>query len=381
MRLGKWLMLVMMALVLLAMGALDVQAANTFKVGVILPLSGQLSVDGMNEAYGVKMAAEDINAQGGIKVGSGTYKVELIVYDDQAIPKESAAAMEKLVSRDAVKMVIGPFTSSACLAVMPIAAREKVVMSSPNASSAKLTQVGNKWFFRGGTTITNGLQMVVDYIQQLGIKSLVYVAANDEWGRNSVAQYKAAHDKNGTNVLAQEYFDQGTTDFYPVLTNIKGLKSEGILAIMETKVYTIFLRQAKEVCPEIKLLDSGGVMPFTFVKLVPPSVSEGVYCFSLGPPLDYPEVAPLVKRFRDKYNSDPSSYFLSAYDVMMVFRDAVQRAGTVNDGEKIREAMTKTDYQGLMGRYNFDKNNDSSLGFWGVGYYKDGKVILRKWKQ
>jgi len=377
---GKLLIVAMMVGVLLSLGAPDVQADKTFKIGVIMPLSGQLSVDGANEANGAKMAAEDINAQGGIKVGGENYKVELIVYDDQAIPKESAAAMEKLATRDGVKMVIGPFTSSACLASMPIAAREKIVMSSPNASSEKLTEVGNKWFFRGGMTIKNGMSTQISFIKKLGMNPISYIAANDEWGRNSVAQFKEWHDKNNTKVISVDYFDHGTTDFYSVLTNIKGKNPKGILAMMETKVFAVFLRQAKEICPEIKIIDTAGVMPFVFVKLVPPSISEGVYCYTLGPPLDDKSVVHLVKRFRDKYSADPSSYFFSGYDVMMMFADAVKRAGTVDDRDKIREAMTKTDYHGIMGRYNFDAKNNNSLSLWGVGQYRGGKVHVWKYK-
>jgi len=375
MRTGKCLMVAIAALLLMICGVLDVHAVKTVKIGVIMPLTGQLSLDGTHEANGVKMAVEDINAKGGIKIGNETYNVELLVYDDQGIPKESVASMEKLVTRDGVKMVIGAYTSSSTLAVMPIAQREKVVICSPNSAAEKLTQVGNKWFFRGGVTSPGAVRSITSLIQSLGIKKIVHLAINDDYGRNNTALNKAAEEKIGVQVLAQEYYDHGTTDFYSVLTKIKGLKPEAIFNVMETKAASIYVRQAKEICPEIKLVDAGGVDPYMLLKLTPDALDKW-HIVSRGPALENPKVAPIVKRYRDKYKMDPMSYVFSGYDVMMMFRNALEKAGTATDTEKIQEAMAKTNYQGLMGHYYFDKNNENSLDVW-VGDYKGGKVNLR----
>jgi len=374
MRVGKYLTTILMAAALLMLSGLDLQAAKTVKIGVIMPLSGQLSLDGTHEANGVKMAVEDINAQGGIKVGGEAYKIELLVYDDQGIPKESVAAMEKLVTRDGVKMVIGAYTSSSTLAVMPIAQREKVVICSPNSAAEKLTQVGNKWFFRGGVTSPGAVRTITAFIKSLGIKSVVHLAINDDYGRNTAALNKAAQEKIGVKVLAQEYYDHGTTDFYSVLTKIKGMKPEAIFQVMETKAASIYVRQTKEIVPELPLVDAGGVDPYMLLKLTPDAVAKW-QIVSRGPALDNPKVLPVVKRYREKYNMDPMSYVFSGYDVMSIFRIAMEKAGTVTDTEKIREAMTKTNYQGMMGHYYFDKNNENSLDVW-VGSYKGGKVNL-----
>jgi len=374
MRTGRWLLGLIMAGLLLAMGAADAQAAKTVKIGVIMPLTGQLSLDGSHEANGVKLAVEAINAQGGIKVDKEMYKIELLVYDDQGVPKESVAAMEKLVTRDGVKMVIGAYTSSSTFAVMPIAQREKVILCSPNSAAEKLTQVGNKWFFRGGVTVPGAVRTITGYIEQLGIKSIAHLGVNDDWGRNTSNMNKAAEEKIGIKVLAQEYYEHGTSDFYSVLTKIKGLKPEAIFSIMETKAASIFVRQAKEICPEIKIVDAGGVDPFQLLKLAPDAV-EKFAIVSRGPTLDHPKTAPIVKRYREKYNMDPMSYAFSGYDVMMIYRNAMESAGTVKDTEKIQEAMTKTNYEGIMGYYSYDKNNENTLDVW-VGEYKGGKVNL-----
>jgi len=145
---------------------------------------------------------------------------------------------------------------------------------------------------------------------------------------------------------------------------------------METKACSIYLRQAKEVVPEIKLVDAGGADPYMLMKLAPDAL-DNFHPVTRGPGLDDPIVAPIVKRYREKYNMDPMSYVFSGYDVMMLYKGAMERAGSVTDTAKIREEMTKTNYHGLIGHYYYDKNNESNLvGF--VGSFKNGKLKL--WK-
>jgi len=379
MKLEKLLTVLFLTALFFAMNVLDAQAAKTLKIGVVMPLSGQLSLDGTHEANGVKLAVEDINARGGFKVSGETYKIELLVYDDQGVPKESVAAMEKLVTRDGVKMVVGAYTSSSTFAIMPIAQREKVILCSPNSAAAKLTQVGNKWFFRGGVTTPGSLKTITQWVQKLGFQTMAHVAINDDWGRGVASMSKEAQEKVGIKVLTQELYDHGTSDFYSILTKIKGLKPNAIGTGMETKALSILARQAREVCPEIPIIDIGvGADPYQMIRLAPEAVTH-MHISSRGPGLDDPKIAPLVKRYRAKYNVDPMSYVLSGYDVMMIYKNAMERAGTVSDTEKIREAMTKTDYHGLIGHYYFDKNNENSLGVW-IGDYKGGKVNLYPFK-
>jgi len=358
---------------LLIMGIPDAQAATkTFKVGVVMPLSGQLSADGIISANGVKLAAEELNAKGGVKVGGEIYKIEVLTYDDQGTPKESVAAMEKLSTRDQVKMVIGSFTSSSTFAMLPIAAREKVVLCSPVSAADKLTQVGNKWFFRGGPSNLRAPQSVPIYLKELGIKTSALLCVNDDYGRNICATQKVLQEKYGIKVLSQDYFDHGTTDFYSVLTKMKGLKPDAIVGALETKANSIFSRQAREIAPEIKLFEVGGSDPSQILKLIP-EVTPNMYFISRGPGMDYPKGLPLVKRYRERFKAEPSVFLYSGYDVMMVFAKALERAGTVTDSEKIHEAMTKTNYDGIMGHYDFDETNENNLSLW-KGDYKGGKV-------
>jgi branched-chain amino acid transport system substrate-binding protein len=282
--------------------------------------------------------------------------------------------MEKLVSRDKVKMVVGAYTSSSTFAIMPIAEKEKVILCSGNSAAEKLTEVGNKWFFRGGPTSANAVGSMTKYVKKLGFKSIAHVAINDDWGRNTAAINKEHQEKIGVKIVTQEFYEHGTSDFYSILTKIKGLKPEAIFMITETKACSILIRQAREVCPEIKLLEGGGSDPYLLLKLSP-QAAEGMYCANRGPALDNPKIAPFVTRYRDKYKGDPMSYVWSGYDVLMMFVQALERAGTVTDTEKIREAMTKTNYQGLMGHYFFNEKNNNSLDIW-IGEIKGGKVHL-----
>src|ERR1700732_803740 len=118
--------------------------AQTIKIGVNEPLTGPFAASGTHVVNGAKIAAEEINAKGGI-LGK---KIELVIEDNKSNPTEAAAVAEKLITRDKVPVMMGAWGSSLTLAVMPKLMEYETPMVVETSSSSKITTSGNPYIFR-----------------------------------------------------------------------------------------------------------------------------------------------------------------------------------------------------------------------------------------
>src|SRR3954464_6688475 len=126
---------------LIGMLAARPEAQQTIKVGVIQPLTGAFAASGTYVANGAKIAADEINANGGV-LGR---KIELVIEDNKSNPTEAASVAEKLIVRDKVPVLMGAWGSSFTLAVMPKLREYKVPMLVETSSSGKITTSGNPY--------------------------------------------------------------------------------------------------------------------------------------------------------------------------------------------------------------------------------------------
>src|SRR5437660_12085781 len=118
--------------------------AQTIKIGVNEPLTGAFAASGTYVVNGAKIAADEINAKGGI-LGK---KLELVIEDNKSNPTEAAAVAEKLIVRDKVPVMMGAWGSGFTVAIMPTLMEHKVPMLVETSSAGKITTSGNPYIFR-----------------------------------------------------------------------------------------------------------------------------------------------------------------------------------------------------------------------------------------
>ncbi len=121
------------------LGLGSAQAQDTIKIGVTQPLTGAVAAAGNYVVQGAKVAVEQINASGGV-LGK---KIELVIEDNKSNPTEAVATVEKLIVKDKVPVILGAWSSTFTLAVMPKLEEYKVPMVVETSSSGKITTAGN----------------------------------------------------------------------------------------------------------------------------------------------------------------------------------------------------------------------------------------------
>lgn len=353
MKLSKSLPLSLIGLGLLAVGA---QAQETVKIGLIQPLTGSVAYNGTTDVNGSKLALDEINAKGGV-LGK---KLELVIEDGQCKPANSVNAAEKLIQRDKVAALSGAFCSSATLAVMPVAANYKIPLVTGVSSSAELTEKGNRWFFRATETdalLAKSFAKIL--FDQLKLRKVAYIGVNDDWGRGGVAEFEKQMTALGATTVMKEYFEHGTSDFYTILTKLKASGADGAFVAAETQDGSIFVKQKAEFGLQLKVFGVGSWATADFMKLTGAS-SEGIYAaVPYASTMDTPKNKAFVEAYTARYKEAPGKYSAAGYNAINILAAAINRAGST-DAEKIREALTKTDYEGPNGKFKFDAKGQAS---------------------
>jgi len=329
----------------------QIVAQEPIKIGVIQPLTGSLAYNGQSWVHGAKIAEEEINDIGGV-LGR---PIKLIVEDGRCMPAESVAAAEKLITRDKVPAIGGCFCSSATKAVMPVAERRQVPLVTGVSSSPSLTYERHPWFFRAcpheGMYTPAFCRHMID---RMGMKTMAIIAVNDDWGRGTAEAFTKTFTEYGGKVLSTEYFEHGETDYYPFLTRIKGLKADGVFIIAETQDGSMLVKQYRELGIKSEVTAVGSLATGTFMDLAGPA-ADGIYVTA---PYVYTAVTPGNERFVEKYRKrakeDPGKYSLAGYDVIHIIAEAIGRAGST-DTAKVRDALERTDYVGVVGHYEFNE--------------------------
>ena len=158
-------------------------AQEELKIGAIVTLSGAGAAWGQAMLYATELAADDVNAKGGLDVGGKKYKVKVVPYDDKYQAGEAVTAANRLVFEDKVKYVIGPVGSAGALAVTPIVDKNKVVMLTLGFTDKALGK-DKPFNFRPNLTTMETSQPQIDWIvKSKNIKKVGGLFPNDETGQ------------------------------------------------------------------------------------------------------------------------------------------------------------------------------------------------------
>jgi branched-chain amino acid transport system substrate-binding protein len=338
------------------------QAADPIKIGVI---AESASISGAAIPNGAQMAADEINAKGGIN----GRKIELVVYDDHNSSTDAVRAFQRAAADDKVHAVIASYVSEVVLALEPWAARLHMPMITPGAASNEISQVvrkdyeHNKYTFHGYLTSAFLALSVCDaakdlLVGNLHMKSAVVMSEDAAWTTPLDAGYLDCLPKIGLKVVDHIRFSPDTTDFTPIFNKIEGEKPDVIITgIAHVGVQPTVQWQSQQV-PVPMFGISAQATSSTFWKDTNGS-TEGVLFQTVAAP--GVGVTPLSVPFTDNYTKrfgvTPAYCGYTAYDQVYYIADAVKRAGST-DPDKLVAALEATDWQGTIGRVQFYGKDD-----------------------
>ena len=350
-----------------------VPAQESIKIGVVGPHSGPAAYDGQSTLIGAQVAADEINAAGGLLGGR---KIEIAAADSRGIPAESVSAYRKVVTQDKVVAVDCCWFSSSTIATHPTIEELKIPTTTgvaflPDAKETKLT-----YLFKFAQTPRLESRFVDYWVKKLNVKRVAFLARNDDWGRATSGVYQARLKELGGAVLSSDYYTPGEKDFYSYLTKVKALNPEGINVVDISATAATQVKQMAELSLTAKPLGSDGPITDAFIRLAG-KVSEGIpLVVRYGVTLDTPRNKAFVSAFKAKRNGEePDQYAQAGYDSIYLHADAIRRAGST-DPAKIRAALAKSEYVSVAGSpIRFDQNQQATPKLY-VAVIKSGKRVI-----
>src|ERR1700744_2644191 len=228
--------------------------AETIKIGVNEPLTGAFAASGTYVVNGAKIAADEINAKGGI-LGK---QIELVIEDHKSNPTEAAAVAEKLITRDKVPVIMGAWGSSLTLAVMPKLMEYETPMVVKTSSSGKITTSGNPYIFRISPPSAVEAVAFKGIVDKLDLKKADFLVINNDWGRGTAEDFGKMFKEKGINVGLVETMDQGAQDMSAQLSKIKGSDSETLIVTTAVDQLTLIFKQAAALGLKKKIITTGG---------------------------------------------------------------------------------------------------------------------------
>ena len=324
-------------------------------IGEYSSMTGTTATFGQSTDQGIRLAVDEINGSGGI-LGR---RLAVFLEDDQSRPEEAATAATKLVNQKHVVAMLGEASSSRSLAAAPICQANRVPMVSPSSTNPRVTEVGDYIFrvcfidsfagavmarFAAGSLKLTRVALLVDIRNDYSIGLATY--------------FREQFKKLGGQILAEQSYSEGDSDFHAQLTQLKAVNPEAIYVPgYYTEVGTI-ARQARELGIKTPFLGGDGWDSPKLWEIGGEALNGSYFAnhYSVDDP--NPAVQKFVGDYRARYKAVPDALAALGYDAARILADAMRRAGSTA-GEKVRDALAATkDFPGVTGKItlNADRN-------------------------
>jgi branched-chain amino acid transport system substrate-binding protein len=354
MRRGVWNIVIALA-VLTAAGP-AAAAAQTIKVGAVVPLTGRYAGGGAQVRAGYEIAVEHINAGGGVTVGRKKMPLELILLDDESDATKTVSRMETLASQDVIAY-LGGFGSDLHAAAASVAEKNKIPYLGVAFALKKIHEQGFRYLF---SPFEKSPEIGEDLVRLLGslpggerVKTVAIFQEKTDWGVEMTRAWMEGAKTAGYQVVVQAEYAPGAKDFSEMILKAKSAGADAVFGIPTPPDGMTMVKQMKELnyTPKMSLLIRAADPPIWSKNLG----KDGDYVI-LAPGWHYAFKAPGVKELNEahqkKYGRPADPIVGPAYACVQILANALTRAGAL-DREKLRAAIAATDMTTVEGPVKF----------------------------
>src|SRR6266446_6315055 len=330
--------------------------ADKVRIGVFMSLTGSTANFGISSTNGIKLAAEEVNAKGGIN----GKQVEVLVQDDRSDASEAATIVTKFVTQDQVHAILGEVASSRSIAAAPIAQNATIPMLTPSPTNPQVTKKGDFIFRSCFIDPVQGAAIAQFAAKTLGKKRAgIMVDRKNDYSTGLEKVITATFTKMGGEMVVTQSYQAGDQDFNAQITSIKGANPDVIFVPGYYGDVALFAKQARDKGVTAPLVGGDGWDAKQLYEIGGKAVVGSFFSNHYSPYDTEPQVQKFVNDYKARYNSIPDALAATAYDAARIMFDAIKRANSL-DGKAIRDALAATkDFPGVTGKVTFNENRDA----------------------
>ena len=329
--------------------AATVAVADSVKIGFNVPLTGFAAADGNSARIGAELAVEQANADG----GANGKKVELVVYDDQASPKESVPIATKLIEKDQVSVAISGSYSGSTRAAAGVFQDAGVPYISAYAIHPDITRAGDFVFrtsFVGEVQGRAGAKLIGE---TLGRKNVAIITLKNDFGKSLAAGFREAASKFGVTVKSEYEYGIKDRQFGPIVAKVKSDNPDAIYASGYFFTAGPLVSQFRAAGVTVPIIGQEGYDSEKFIKIAGDAAEGTIITTSLDRDSDAAETKAFIEAFEKKAGFTADMVAASAHTAVKVAVAALRAAGST-DRKAVRDAIAKTKLTASTGEISFN---------------------------
>ncbi len=321
-------------------------AEKELKIGAIFPLSGRGATWGLAAQKAITIKQKEVNGRGGLKVGADHYRIEILWEDDKYNAAAGRMGAEKLVNRDKVKFILGSQSSAVILAVQPITESNKILFLV-NSYAKEVLAPDKPYTFRMVLTSNEVLQGMYPWMTKTypALKNVAFVNPNDASGWSIEKDCKRLAEQNRIQVIFSQFYERGTSDFYPLLNKLIAAKPDFVdFTGAPPGDQALIVKQLRELGYKGKTFSSTTMDPTEFCKIAGAQNAEGHISNT------HDLLGAYTNEAQRKYYDDYLAHYGKPFDPVtpkyQVYLDilvqAIEKSGSI-DPTKVKDTMEKVD--------------------------------------
>lgn len=371
------LVLSVLAMLSLAVGGANAADPPAAKLGIGLGLTGPLAFLSQEYLKGMRTAVDVVNREGGV---GGGRKLELVERDHKGVPSEAVAVAKRFIEQDRVDVVDIDLPSTVAIAAQPVTKAAKMPQITGYGFTPAVAEQGNPYHFRACTNSTLIAAVLGQAIRAMpGNKAIAMLAPNDDYGRGAVKALTEALAQPGSpKVVFSDYYEREQTDFTAVLLKMKALNPDSLYIDVRWPANVTVLKQMAELGMKKQLFGSVNFFNTRLVERAGPLLEGAYMSVAWAPVFEDAASRRFVEAYKRLHNGEtPNDSASLGWTAGMTAALALRAAGPGADGEAIRAALAKLEWQAPHGNIKFDARGDARVPAH-VLQFKDGAYRLVK---
>jgi branched-chain amino acid transport system substrate-binding protein len=350
-------------------------ASDTIKIGFLGALTGDVAMFGKPTLDGMKLAAEELNAAGGVN----GKKIEIVEADNRGDKQEGAAVTQKLISRDNVVAIVGDPTTGITKVAAPIAQKSQIVLLSAGATGPGVVENGD-FIYRDTLLDSVAIPACIDFFAgEMNYKKVAVVTSdNNDYSVGLSQTFRDAAKGKGITIVSDEKVKDGDKDFSAQVTNIKAKKPDVIFFSGYYTEGALFMKEARKQGLKANMFGGDGLFSPKLIELGGDAVNGTMVALGFSPEQATPTAAKYIESYKKKFNgTEPGLFDAQGYDAVMLLADAMKRANSV-DPKVFKTALAATKgFEGVSGTITIRANREPIKTPLALLVVKEGKFSLK----